>query len=164
MTTAFCVTLVFAPPGPLHSSMLLAPDRETAVALATMAAAEVAGEYQLAGVACFPVPEETLRRMLRAVEGRGPGEVVSLVTPEQRARDQRAGEMLREAPTAHKPCRHYPDYPNCTCDPVSCVMLRSTANPAGLESLTGGTLGGGSIDRCDAMDMVFGSSPKDPAA
>ena len=32
-------------------------------------------------------------------------------------------------------CRHYPQYPHCTCDSVSCVMLRSTANPAGLESL-----------------------------
>lgn len=38
-------------------------------------------------------------------------------------------------------CRHFPDYPNCTCDPVSCVMLRSTANPAGLESIGGGSIG-----------------------
>ncbi len=34
-------------------------------------------------------------------------------------------------------CRHYPSYPNCSCDIVSCVLMRSTANPAGLESFGG---------------------------
>ena len=34
-------------------------------------------------------------------------------------------------------CRHFPDYPHCVCDSVSCVMLRSPANPAGLESIGG---------------------------
>ncbi len=40
-------------------------------------------------------------------------------------------------------CRHFPNYPNCSCDPVSCVMLRSPANPAGLESMACGHLGDG---------------------
>ncbi len=79
--TCFVVTLVFEPPGPLHSSMLLATDLANAVAVATCAAMRQGIDAPLHGAAAFPVPAETLRSMLQSVEGRETGAVVSLVPP-----------------------------------------------------------------------------------
>ena len=46
-------------------------------------------------------------------------------------------------------CRYYTSYPNCSCDSpgVSCVMMRSTANPAGLLSLEHPMFRQGQIER-----------------
>ena len=46
-------------------------------------------------------------------------------------------------------CRYYTSYPNCTCDSpsVSCVMMQSTANPAGLLSLAHPMFRQGQLER-----------------
>jgi hypothetical protein len=115
----FCVTLAFNPPGPLHSSLLIAPDETMAAALAMQSAMAVVPEHaSLVGTAVFVVDPDVLRQMLRAVEGRGPGEVVSLV-PKATApaeRDEwrklgdvsnpiarRAAEILRQHPETDAP-------------------------------------------------------------
>ncbi len=67
------------------------------------------------------------------------------MTPD--TKDRLAGEEMR----ATKRCRHFPQYPNCTCDSVLCVMMRSTANPAGLESLGFGALAAYDPDREQRM-------------
>jgi hypothetical protein len=76
----YSVTLAFTPPGPLHTSLLIAPDEASASAMAMQA---VLGSMSigapLMAVLAVPVDADVLRRMLRAVEGREPGEVVSLV-------------------------------------------------------------------------------------
>lgn len=78
----FCVTLVFNPPGPLHSSLLIAPDETMAAAMAMRSAMAVVPEHaSLVGTAVFAVDPDVLRQMLRAVEGRETGRVVSLVRP-----------------------------------------------------------------------------------
>jgi hypothetical protein len=88
----FCVTLAFNPPGPLHSSLLIAPDETTAAAMAMQSAMAIVPEHaSLVGTVVFAVDPDALRQMLRAVEGKGPGEVVSLVRPEQRV-----AEILRK--------------------------------------------------------------------
>jgi hypothetical protein len=93
----FCVTLAFNPPGPLHSSLLVAPDETMAAALAMQSAMAVVPEHTtLIGTAVFVVDPDVLRQMLRAVEGRGPGEVVSLVPKEPQPADE-AQRMTRDA-------------------------------------------------------------------
>lgn len=68
---AWSVTLSFAPPGPLHATLILAPDRDSAVALAVMALMSATPtDADLHAVIASEVPADTLRRMLRAVEGR----------------------------------------------------------------------------------------------
>jgi hypothetical protein len=109
----FCVTLAFNPPGPLHSSLLIAPDETMAAAMAMQSAMAVVPEHAtLIGTAVFVVDPDVLRQMLRAVEGKGPGEVVSLVPkreaypsdaelpqgPPNGAFGQRAAEILRQHP------------------------------------------------------------------
>jgi hypothetical protein len=105
----FCVTLAFNPPGPLHSSMLIAPDETMAAAMAMQMAMAIVPEHaSLVGTTVFAVDPDVLRQMLRAVEGKGPGEVVSLVPkpalePDDprrgaMANTQRAAEILRQHP------------------------------------------------------------------
>lgn len=118
---SFVVVLNFAAPGPLTGGSWVAPDEVSAVALATVSIMQQNKvEEKLQGVLVVEETAEMLRARLHAIEGKPPGEVVSLVQPE---------------PRELRVCRHFPNYPNCSCDSVSCVMLRSTANPAGLESL-----------------------------
>jgi hypothetical protein len=135
--TCFVVTLVFEPPGPLHSSMLLAVDMNAAVALATLAAVQQGADTPLHGVAAFPVPVETLRSMLREVEGREAGEVVSLVPKNDNAthmkigadrlcaaRERLAADMDRHV-AAGECCRHGylssspAPCPQCTPEPAA---------------------------------------------
>jgi hypothetical protein len=118
----FCVTLAFNPPGPLHSSLLIAPDETMAAALAMQSAMAVMPEHaSLVGTAVFVVDPDVLRQMLRAVEGKGTGEVLSLVPkaePNHVAEpgggwrrlgevvspiEQRAAEILRQHPEADCP-------------------------------------------------------------
>lgn len=84
---AWSVTLSFTPPGPLHTTLIIAPDRDAALVAATlMLTQDMPAETSLCGVIASEVPAETLRQMLRAVEGRlpesGSAEVMRLV-PEQ---------------------------------------------------------------------------------
>lgn len=70
---AWMVTLSFAPPGPLHTTLIIAPDRDAALVAATlMLTQDMPAETSLCGVIVAEVPAETLRQMLRAVEGRLP--------------------------------------------------------------------------------------------
>lgn len=119
---AWSVTLSFAAPGPLHANMLLAPDAASVAATAMhVFMMHTPTTEPLQAVIAAEIPAETLRHMLRAVEGKlpasGNAQVVSLVP--------KTNEL--------KVCRHFPSYPNCSCDAGSCVMLCSPANPAGLE-------------------------------
>jgi len=76
----FCVTLAFNPPGPLTTSMLIAPDETMAAAMAMQSAMAVVPPHTtLLGTAVFAVDPDVLRQMLRAVDGRETGQVVSLV-------------------------------------------------------------------------------------
>ncbi len=84
---AWSVTLSFVPPGPLHSAMLLAPEREGAVALAVLHLMQkTPTDAQLHAVLVDELPVEMLRHMLRAVEGRLP--------------DSGTAEVMRLVPTA----------------------------------------------------------------
>jgi len=71
------------------------------------------------------MPETTLAALLTRIE----------ILERHVERLERAAKITRRASIQRplKPCRHYPEYPNCSCDEVACVMLRSPANPAGLE-------------------------------
>lgn len=84
-TKAWGVTLSFAPPGPIHSGILLAPDATSATALSMhLLMMQQPTTEPLMAVVCQEIPAETLRNLLRAVEGKlpagGNAEIVSLAT------------------------------------------------------------------------------------
>lgn len=81
---AWSVTLSFAAPGPLRANMLLAPDAASAGAMAMhVFMMNTPTAEPLQAVIAAEIPAETLRHMLRAVEGKlpasGNAQVVSLV-------------------------------------------------------------------------------------
>jgi hypothetical protein len=112
-----------AVPGSLADNIkyLIAPDETMAAALAMQSAMAVVPEHTtLIGTAVFVVDPDVLRQMLRAVEGKGTGEVLSLVPkaePKHVAEpgggwrrlgevvspiEQRAAEIMRQHPESDR--------------------------------------------------------------
>ena len=124
---SFVVVLHFGPPGPLLTcGAYLAPDQASAAALATASIKDANQTGPL--LSCLVVEEsaENLRARLHVIEGKKPGEVVSLVqpvayppdlgphvgtlrdalireAPDAYAMGQRAAELLRTAPHGATP-------------------------------------------------------------
>ena len=121
---SFVVVLHFGPPGPLLTcGAYLAPDQASAAALATASIKDQNETGPL--LSCLVVEEsaENLRARLHVIEGKKPGEVVSLVrtppiapnpeatvyptfwpnNPYDEITNQRAAELLRTAPHGATP-------------------------------------------------------------
>jgi len=110
---SFVVVLHFGPPGPLLTcGAYLAPDQASAAALATASIKDQNETGPL--LSCLVVEEsaENLRARLHVIEGKKPGEVVSLVGKAPKSVlegaeidyiNQRAAELLRTAPHGATP-------------------------------------------------------------
>jgi hypothetical protein len=107
----------------LQQAVFLAPNREMAIAMFVSASHTQQGVTgMLMAIACDEIKQDVIEAARRGMTG--PAPVLSMVPKTE----PEAFRLARE-------CRHNPYYKQCTCDSVSCVLLRSTGNPAGLESL-----------------------------
>jgi hypothetical protein len=149
----YSVTLAFTPPGPLHTSLLIAPDEASASAMAmqhVLGAATV--ETPVMAVLAVPIDADVLRRMLRAVEGREPGEAVSLVpglreVPQGMTAGplgQRAAEILRQHPEAQynaaRACPHGVPFD------AQCTDCMRAQNHVPLDAADASTFTGPAVD------------------